>query len=342
MKKPVTKRAPKRKIQSILQSINDEQKTQTTEVSMMNLTTGPFVTMQFLKPDLPMLAKPVQFEDIDYNQNLISEIKRDGERLLVVVDAQTVNCYTRTLKPTKFKHPIQIKGVNAILDGERVYVDSITGKEIEICNTGHRSSLMEHFIIFDVIYYNSKDWKHKPLKQRLALLDYIVISNEFVRISPRKTVVSENWLRFEFEDVIQNGHEGLIVKNLNEPYTPGKRDWLKLKSLHIKNRQIEVELYLHQVLKNINGEYAILNCGYYDDTKSFQSVCKVGSGVSSHLKSRLSLMVNSEGYIKDPPLIVTLVCDQVTNKQSLRHPYFKRFRTDLNSISWPWTTKSVK
>lgn len=303
--------------------------------------------MQALVPVLPMLAKPMEPTKIQFDHRYILEEKFDGERMLAVVVASasssasssSSNCitkyYTRTLKASNtFKYEVHLKPSikNCILDGELVYLNIEDGKLVPICDIGMKRALRMQYRIFDVQTINGGSVMHKPLVERKQLLHTILIETSHVVISKCTECLNYDQVMGIFNDVVSKGGEGLILKQLDEPYTTNCRNWIKLKSLHINSRKEEFDLYAHRMIKDKNGIPNILDCGYYDDCDKFVHVTKVSSGMDNSKRMRLQAMCNNATGLFNNRTIVTLIADKITANRSLRHPSIHRIRTDLDSI----------
>src|SRR5271166_2676235 len=115
------------------------------------------------------------------------------------------------------------------------------------------------YVVFDVIYAEGELTLDKPLTERTLILDRIFAGA--TRVSPRPVITAQGSLLFEpeiekagaesgwiirapamradspqqleqyFEEAMARGNEGLMIKDLQSPYMPGRRGrwWLKLK-----------------------------------------------------------------------------------------------------------------
>jgi len=115
------------------------------------------------------------------------------------------------------------------------------------------------YVVFDVIYADGELMLDKPLTERALILDRVFAGAK--RVSPRPVVTAQGSLLFEpeiekadaesgwiirapamradspqqleqyFEEAMARGNEGLMIKDLQSPYMPGRRGrwWLKLK-----------------------------------------------------------------------------------------------------------------
>lgn len=306
--------------------------------------TGAHRDMLKLTPSLPMLARPVRsFQDASIvslcrNARSIYEDKYDGERLLCAIDHDsTATFYTRTLKPTVFPYEVTLNPgyTDCVLDGERVYVDTITGALVPICDTGSRSNLLQCYRVFDVQYVNGKHMFASPLHERKRLLAACVNESRNVILAPYTVCTSLDSLREAFRRTVLAGGEGLMVKPLDTVYAPDRREhWLKLKTLHLHEYKEEYDLYAHRALKDKNGLYGVLECGYYTpETSEFVRVCKVGSGFSASVRNHIRLLVDSSTGLFKRRTIVSLSADKITDRnRSLRHPSVLAFKFDHNSV----------
>lgn len=300
--------------------------------------------MQALVPVLPMLAKPIEPTKIQFDHRYILEEKFDGERMLAVVALSSSSTppptcitkyYTRTLKPsTIFKYEVLLKPSikNCILDGELVYLNIEDGKLVPICDIGMKRALRMQYQIFDVQTINGSSVMHKPLAERKRLLHTILIETSHIVISKCTECLNYDQVMGIFNIVVSKGGEGLILKQIDEPYITNCRNWIKLKSLHIQSRNEEFDLYAYRMINDKNGILNMLECGYYDDCDKFVHVTKVSSGMDNSKRMRLQAMCDNVTGLFNNRIIVTLIADKITVNRSLRHPSIHRIRTDLDSI----------
>lgn len=288
-------------------------------------------------PNLPMLAKPENPNQITNINNYIYEEKYDGERMLTVVFKNNEKkCFTRTLRISNiFKHNILLNPgyYNCIFDGELVYT-RIDGTILPICDTGCRNPLPTKYIIFDVQMINGENILHKPLLERKKLLEQCLIETNLVQIS-KYTKCSTLALTMDvFNQVCAKGGEGLMLKNINECYTPNRRQWIKLKKLHIIEERNEYDLYAYKFKLDKNGVRNILDCGYFDSNDTYVHVTNVSSGINNNLRNKLKLLSDENTGLFCSKLIVTIFADKVTNTKSLRHPVLHKIRNDIISVDY--------
>lgn len=307
-------------------------------------------------PKEPMLARPIMsFHKLDNllsregYENFVSETKYDGERVLCRIDNDGKSVFfTRTLKRIdKIQFSVTLyENKSAILDGERVYVDDVD-RIVPVCDTGNRSNLRQIYIVFDVQAYDDRYVIYKNYKERREILQRVVMETENVKIAKPQTIESLQTLRKIYDDVLSNAGEGLIVKDVRVPYTPARRQyWIKLKPLHLVDHRLEYDLYAFRALRDKNGTYSVLECGYYDDSETnaskFVKVCSVSSGLTDVTINRIKLLINAKTGTFKKRTVVTITADKITNRGSLRHPAFLRFSFEKHTIdSTPFITRTL-
>ena len=86
------------------------------------------------------------------------------------------------------------------------------------------------FVAFDLLCLQGQDARHLPLRDRRdALEDVLAAAGRFMRLSPQTSDRSEaeSWMADYAAGAI--GLEGIVAKGAEQPYRPGKRDWLKIR-----------------------------------------------------------------------------------------------------------------
>jgi ATP-dependent DNA ligase I len=88
------------------------------------------------------------------------------------------------------------------------------------------------FVAFDLLYQNGKLLLDEPLAKRETLLDAIFSNTPMaLRVAGRTECRSAEQVSLAFRDALRAGHEGIVAKVADSPYTPGRRGgfWFKLK-----------------------------------------------------------------------------------------------------------------
>ena len=88
------------------------------------------------------------------------------------------------------------------------------------------------FVAFDLLYQNGELLLDAPLAKRKARLDAIFANAPAtLRVAGRIECKTADEVRLAFRNSLVAGHEGIVAKTANSPYTPGRRGgfWFKLK-----------------------------------------------------------------------------------------------------------------
>ncbi|MCW4017968.1 MAG: ATP-dependent DNA ligase [Candidatus Bathyarchaeota archaeon] len=173
------------------------------------------------------------------------EFKYDGARIQIHKLGGEVQIFSRCLTDVTRSLPeivdtvtSNVKAGEAILEGEVVAVDS-GGVPIPFQHLMRRFKRVHRIediakqiplrlFLFDVLYLDGKSLLELPYVQRRQTLaknaGKIALTSQIVTSSAEK---AEPFLK----DALDAGHEGLMAKKLDSPYTPGKRGkrWLKVK-----------------------------------------------------------------------------------------------------------------
>ncbi|XP_022127272.2 DNA ligase 3 [Pieris rapae] len=203
--------------------------------------------LSLMTPILPMLAeacKSIEMAMKKCPNGMFSEIKYDGERVQVHKKGKEFKYFSRALKPVmphKVNHfkdylPQAFpKGEDMILDAEVLMVDVKTGKPLPFGTLGvHKQSEFKDaqvcLYIFDCLYYNGEVLMDMPIKRRRQFLyENMVEVKNHIMFSEQQLIRKPADLATMIAEVLQLGLEGLVLKDLESTYEPGKRHWLKVK-----------------------------------------------------------------------------------------------------------------
>ncbi|CAK1544132.1 unnamed protein product [Leptosia nina] len=203
--------------------------------------------LSLMTPILPMLAeacKSVEMAMKKCPNGMFSEIKYDGERVQVHKKGKEFKYFSRALKPvmphkvSHFKDYLPQafpKGEDMILDAEVLMVDVKTGKPLPFGTLGvHKQSEFKDaqvcLYIFDCLYYNGEVLMDMPIKRRRQILhENMVEVKNHIMFSEQQLIRKPADLANMIAEVLQLGLEGLVLKDLESTYEPGKRHWLKVK-----------------------------------------------------------------------------------------------------------------
>ena len=169
--------------------------------------------------------------------------KYDGIRAQIHADGSEVRIYSRTLDNVTHRFPeieeaARAIGRSVILDGEIVaFSDRILPFAIIQKRLGRRqvsAKLMSDapvvYFAFDLLYLDGEVLFEVPLRERIAKL-LEVVSGGAIRVSDQSPIRDAAHVDELFDAARARANEGLVVKDPESIYTPGRRgkSWLKYK-----------------------------------------------------------------------------------------------------------------
>ncbi|MEU0385154.1 ATP-dependent DNA ligase [Streptomyces chartreusis] len=204
------------------------------------------------RPVWPMLAHSASSvaEAVDKLGACAVEEKLDGIRVQVHRDGDTVRLYTRTLDDITDRLPevtaaaLELRRERFILDGEVISFDEggrprsfqetagRVGSRTDVATAARAVPVSPVF--FDALSVDGRDLLDLPFAERHAELARLVPEPMRVR---RTTVSGPDDLHTAEEflaETLKRGHEGVVAKALDAPYSAGRRgaSWLKVKPVH--------------------------------------------------------------------------------------------------------------
>jgi ATP-dependent DNA ligase I len=196
------------------------------------------------RPVRPMLARPAK--DVDEALGRLGEAavewKLDGARVQIHRRDDDVRVYTRSLDDVTARVPEIVEATlalpvsAAVLDGEAIALRR-DGRPEPFQVTGSRFARRRErevplsLFVFDVLHVDGEDVLDRAGAERAVVLSRLVPE---AQRTPR-VVVSDTAAAQEFlDDAVARGHEGVMLKALDQPYVAGSRGigWLKVKPVH--------------------------------------------------------------------------------------------------------------
>ena len=189
------------------------------------------------------IIKPMKADLLPDNfevKNHIIETKLDGHRIIVEVDEQN-NVHSWSNLGNTSNHKMDDSLLAAIsdtllpgvYDGE-IHLPEPGTSSSDVALLSNRSKLV--FTVFDILFEYSgyqPNMMNNSLRYRKSCLEDNWISGmPRVLVADYRIVKSLDHLWKIARNLMADGYEGVIVKNLDSIYTPGKRskDWLKIKA----------------------------------------------------------------------------------------------------------------
>ncbi|MGH1521604.1 MAG: ATP-dependent DNA ligase [Nitrosopumilus sp.] len=309
--------------------------------------------MILFNPVRPMLADRIKSEKDaveKMNEKFAAEYKLDGERVQIHVSGKKIMLFSRSLENISSyypdiidKIPKVVQAENAILEAEAVAVNENSGEFLPFQELMHRrrkykieKAVTQYPItvnFFDILYCNGKSCLEMNYKDRREKLEKIVSEDEFAKHIPMTIIRNENDIEDFLENSINAGSEGLMLKMLDKPYQAGSRGsyWLKLKREYQNELGDSLDLVVIGGFfgkGRRTGNYGTLLLATYDeDSDSFTSICKVGTGFTDNDLDQLYQILHPKVTIKknpridsemeadvwfEPELVIEIVASEIT------------------------------
>ncbi|HIH43562.1 MAG TPA: ATP-dependent DNA ligase [Candidatus Methanoperedenaceae archaeon] len=231
------------------------------------------------------------------------EWKFDGARVQIHKSGDSVRIYSRRLENVTASLPDVVRAVKvevtareAILDGETVATGE-NGKPMafqEILRRFRRKynvsemaqKIPLHTRLFDILYKDGKSLIDTPLLMRRQLLESCASSGILASQKVTSDIAEINSI---YQQALDAGHEGIMLKNPASLYTPGKRgkNWLKFKPLMETLDLVVIGGEWGEGRRaHLVGSY-MLACRD-PDTGEFLPIGRVGTGLTDEMLTELT------------------------------------------------------
>ena len=200
------------------------------------------------------------------------------------------------------------------------------------------------YAVFDIAFINQEQTIMNPLKQRKEIISRISFKEPIINAKHNVVNTTQKIISM-FEESRDIGYEGLILKEPESQYHPGKRGryWIKLKhELDTIDAVIVTAEYGHGKRAGVLSDYTF---AVRDENNSNQLriVGKAYSGltdkeITTITKKLRSIMIKDNGYRIEvkPELILEISFDSIQKSDrhdsgfALRFPRVKNIRSDKN------------
>ncbi|MFJ5773844.1 ATP-dependent DNA ligase [Streptomyces sp. NPDC093094] len=294
------------------------------------------------RPVLPMLAHSVSSvaEAVERLGACAVEEKLDGIRVQVHRDGDDVRLYTRALDDITDRLPevtaaaLGLAGERFVLDGEVISFDP-EGRPRSFQETAGRvgsrvdvgaaaEAVPVSPVFFDALSVDGRDLLDLPFTARHTELARLVPEPMRVRRAlaegPDDTPAAEAFLA----ETLRRGHEGVVAKALDAPYSAGRRgaSWLKVKPVHTLDLVVLAAEWghgrrtgrlsnLHLGALRADGSYAMLG-------KTFKGMTDAMLAWQTERLRGLAVREHGWGVTVRPELVVEIAYDGL--QRSSRYP----------------------
>ncbi|MGC8675920.1 MAG: ATP-dependent DNA ligase [Candidatus Micrarchaeia archaeon] len=296
------------------------------------------------------------------------ESKYDGLRAQVHVNKKTkrVEIFSRRLERLTDMFPEiveaalkETKGSELIFEGEAISYDDTTGQFRPFQETIQRKRKHEvkemseemplHLFAFDLMYCDGEDYLDKPYAERRKKLEEVIEGKGTIRLSDRIIATSAKEIDQYFEDVVSNGLEGIVAKDLNARYIAGARkfSWIKMKRSYKGELSDTVDLVIvgYYTGKGSRTEFGLgglLGAVYNDKEDVFETITKIGTGFTEQMMqdfkkildkiktqkkpARVKAIVEPDFWV-EPKYVITVKADEIT--KSPMHTAGRHLENDI-------------
>ena len=258
------------------------------DVSLLNL---PKARPHFVEP-----MKPKLVDHPPTTGDWVYELKFDGIRALAIKNRRAVQLISRNEKKLNDRFPevaratADFEADECVVDGEVVAMDEEGRSSFQLLQRseldGKDAPLA--FYVFDLLQLNGRSLIGLPLTLRKELLTRLVPpSGDIVRFSGALGTEAETLL----PEIKRRGLEGLIGKQRDSVYEPGRRSgvWIKLKC--VNEQEFVIGGYTPPA--GARKHFGALLVGYYDKGRLLFAG-KVGTGFDSKLLSTLHKQMRAD------------------------------------------------
>lgn len=358
---------------------------------LQSVTLKPFVPMNFMLADVMFTGDEI----VEYfNKSLYCEFKYDGIRLQLHRFGDDCKLFSRNLSDISFAFPeivesaIKIckKGsknesknaipVDFVLDGELIgYKDNkpLPFQELQkrlrkkVMSREILREIPVQYIVYDVMFYDRRSVIRDSLATRKKLLSRLLLKNENIIIATSTVVAAGEEIDLNFKKSKSEGYEGLVIKDPESNYHPGKRGryWIKLKEeLDTIDAVVVMAEYGHGKRAGTLSDYTLAINDFKhktpadknnilelkikeDKSNMLRTIGKAYSGLSNDeinfMTNKLkTLVVKDEGsrLIVKPEIVLEVSFDTIQKSDrhdsgyALRFPRIKNIRFDkgINDI----------
>jgi DNA ligase-1 len=314
--------------------------------------------MQLLHPIKPMLASVEEdpAKILNYmDGHGLAEDKYDGIRAQIHKENETVKIFSRDLDDITRSFPDVVEKMSALplsflMDGEIVPYKE--GRILSFALLQNRlgrkvlaPEILEQipcrYFAFDLLFLDENLLLDLPLIARRERLRQMLTQHpELISVSEQRTIQTIDELEGCFEASRSRNNEGLVIKQPDSPYKPGKRgkSWLKLKRALVTLDVVVIAAeYGHGKRAGLLSDYTFA----VQDHGELLTIGKAYSGITDKELFQLSelfhkISIRDEGFLHVvPPQVVFEVTfdrinrsDRHTSGFALRFPRIKNIRWD--------------
>ncbi len=289
------------------------------------------ITIKTGTPIRPTAAErlPSAKEIIEKLGKCAVEAKYDGFRVMISKEGDKVKIFSRQSEDITDMFPEiidavkkQLKPKKCFVEGEALAFNDETNEYYPFQVTIQRKRKYDiekkskefplKLFLFDVVFVDGKNLMKEPFTKRRKKLSEIVKENDIIKLSEMKIIDNAKELEEFFEEKIGQGLEGIMAKDLNAPYIAGARkfSWIKLKRSYKGTLDDTLDLVIIGYYKGKGkrtqfGLGALLVATYNEETDLFESVAKVGTGMTEDTLVELEKVLSKISKKEKPVRVIS-------------------------------------
>lgn len=261
-----------------------------------------------------------------------AEPKFDGFRVAVHKKANDIMLFSRNLENTTHSFPDlvdaakkEIHADSVILEGEAIAYNPQTQEFLPFQETSKRrrkhgieeaiAKLPLVIFAFDILFIDGRDITSLPYSERRAILNKVLPeSNEVIKPSEERVLHSAKEITEFFNEAIERGLEGLMLKKLDAPYKAGGRgfNWIKFKRSQAGSLEDTVDCVLIGVYggrgkRTAFGVGGLLVAVYNQKKDTFESISRIGTGLKDEDFRKLNEIGKRLKVEHRPPRVMSKV-----------------------------------
>ncbi|MDR0462994.1 MAG: ATP-dependent DNA ligase [Pseudomonadales bacterium] len=258
-------------------------------------------------PIVPALCQRLNsaHEIIEKMTDVLAEPKYDGMRVQIHINGDKINAFTRSLEDISHMYPelktlaknLPIK--NIILDSEVVGYNKESGKLLPFQETITRrrkhdienkaKDVPVRFFVFDILYLDGQDLMHKELLERKEILKKLWQADSTEgELTPYITTQDAGELKNYHEQLLREGLEGAVIKQIDSTYQSGRKgwQWVKIKeeegSRGMLNDTLDLVVMGYYFGKGKRKDFGIgaFLTGLLDNEGKIVTISKIGTGIT--------------------------------------------------------------
>ena len=310
------------------------------------------------RPLRPMLAETAENLEEGFKRfdKALFEFKYDGARLSIHKNNGEVHIFTREAVEVSASLPEIVADTKRIphsfiVDCEIIPFEHTPKAFQELIKRLRRRHRVEEFArkipvklyVFDLLYLDGTALIDTPLLKRREVLRTLILPTERIEIAKCILTKSSAEARIMFQEALDLGFEGLMIKAPQSLYTPGKRgiEWLKLKpEAETLDLVVVAVEYGHGKRAHLLSDYTF---AIRDREGDLAPIAKAYCGLKdreieemTHYFKGIAREQHGRTFVVEPKVVVEVKFGEIQRSSlyevgyALRFPRIKRIRWDLS------------